>query len=197
MGIEFIFDSSCAKGLRLRKSILNDQEAMDFLSMQGLISSGPGGCIQPEGGLGLPNGEKQALFFEWVLAHRRANLLDQFSLGPTQIYLGLSPVAITPSACGHFDTWDDMFDFWTSVTIKEVMDRIVYLEPPCTSTPYPSAPGGDPRAKGIAWLTHHTGNTAAATAYYDGSDLPPNIQQGMAFSNSIFLVNKQASALGY
>jgi hypothetical protein len=188
IGIEF--ESPSSGVLTLRDSVLGDADAQQWLMDNGLVFP-QNGKLSPMGGLGQPNGDKQAEFFEWILSERKGHLLDQISFGPTQMWLKYSAMFDTASAaaqrCGWPHTWEELWTWYTCATASEIYELLAYQDPPCNNNPYPSTPG-DPKSLSVAWLTNHVGNAQGATAYYDGTGVDPTV----AFSNSLFQVRKLA-----
>jgi hypothetical protein len=192
---------------QFRQSLAADQEAIDFLTTSGFAIAGQNG-LQPAGGLGNPNtdGSSTALFFEYVVTNRKAHLLDQFSIGPTQMHLFWSALMpVTPNTrpgqpdgqnrCGWPSTWEELWTLYISDSVPTLLDQVTYLDPPCTNgLPYPASPTGDPHSKSVAWLAKHTGNSNDAEKYWQGIG---SNDPSRAYQNALFVCQQQAALIGY
>jgi hypothetical protein len=133
-----------------------------------------------------------AKFFEWVGDKRKFRLLDQFSLGPTMMWMAYSGegakairenpidwVAQTKSAApprdnAWPDSWDEIFHFYTSASAGDLGKKITYMDWPRSGIHW--YPANDPtdKEKIVKWLTAHVGNANGAAAY------APRFEQSLA-----------------
>lgn len=189
-----------------RPSLRNDPTGIAKASELGLVTGGPKGAhgtskAQRAGG------DEIALFFEWVVAHRRGDLLDNFSIGPTQQWLANSSLhrGQGAGACGFFEEWEHLWGYYLAYSVEwgesnagVVLADVTYLDPgTCIDQPYPADAPGDPRENSIRWLTRHTGNRPTATKYYDGT-LPSMVNDpSKAYKNALFVTTDEANKIGY
>jgi len=176
---------------RFRDSAANDVGARLFLVANGMaVEDGTG--LKATGDSLKPNSAGIARFFEFIVARRAEALLDNISLGPTQLWLKF---AFNPAACGRPGSWEAIWALYLSVDVAEVLQRTTYLDTgTCTSNPFPGTIGGDPKAKSVAWLTGHTGNAVAAEKYYEGTGIN---ESSKAYKNALFITNQEADSIGY
>jgi len=117
-----------------------------------------------------PNSDAVAIFFEWAMDNRKAKLLDNFSIGPTMMYLAQSGPFLSSGqpSCGFPATWDDIFAFYTASTIAAIAPRLTYLDQGCTGISGYPADHPDDDANNIKWLLHQVGmgSQAATEQYY-------------------------------
>jgi hypothetical protein len=151
-------------------------------------------CIRPGGPATQPNSDSLAAFFDWVIVKRKADLLDNFSLGPTQMHMLWSAVKKGVPRCGWPNTWEEIWAVWTADGIAKLMNSITYLDPACGAPVYPGTPVGDPHSKSVNWLSKHTGNKASAELYWSGANVN---DKSVAYSNALFMTNKMADSIGY
>jgi len=196
-------------------STCTDAEAIAFLQAQGMVQAGgPHGC-KPAGKAAQPDGA--ADYFEWCMARKKGKLLDNFSVGPTQMYLRFFfEPAFHPGQvvhCGMFQSFEDIWSFYTNpgpvpdegpANLGDLsapdqpailLEHITYLDPICLGPgiQYPGAPTGGGKANVVAWLTRHVGNATGADKYYEGAGIGP----GKAYKNMLFIANQAADAIGY
>lgn len=183
VGLEFVRPDGALPNVNYyRKSILlpENAPARDWLIKNGwlsLLASGP--AITRE--MNVAGGDAIAAFLEWVMIHRAKTLLDQFSIGPTQLYL---PVHFR--AGSEFPDWNALFKFYMANNAAVIGRAIIYNG---------WTPGDDPtqRARGIAWLeANQTGSypTSIGTKYWDGVGYVP-------FKESLRIVTAAAQSIGY
>lgn len=193
-----------SSGGAYKMSTRSDPEALAFLAANGLIQPGPAGD-RPANSAAEPGGQGVALFFEWVVAHRKAALLDNFSLGPTQMHLYWSALRHPGGRCGFPETWEEVWDFYNSQTYSNVATYLQYMDPPCWTKPSPGAVVMPNRDQVIAWLNGHTGGAhdahgySVSEAYYEGAAWKnlPAVPAYKAYKNAIAEARMLADAVGY
>lgn len=94
--------------------------------------------------------------FWWCLDNRDINGIALMSIGPTQLYMKLSPLASTPGVPGRFTTFEQLYVFSTAETVQQLfdpagdgsIDPFGYLTTTDDSYPIPGQPlcgaAGDP-----------------------------------------------------
>lgn len=178
--------------IALRTADLAANDAVTWLTDHQFIEPGQADgkgnpTVLLRNGLGMPNSDQQAAFWEWVLGNRVGELLHIFSVGPTQMqaqYSGLD--GKTAPRCGWPTTWEALFAFWMSATTPSLLDQIVYLDAPCTEGH--TMPDEDASAANVTtWLAFHTGNAQSAAKYYVGDPANgiPSYKDELAYCQSI------------
>jgi hypothetical protein len=131
-----------------------------------------------------------AAWFERAFSMRDVQSLQNFSLGPTQMFLYWSTLFQgKPTGNGYPSTWEDLWSFYTLADAGEVANRLVYMDP--GHNPYAKEyPAQDPtnEALGTAWLTNQVGNATGASAYWNGNGFrsySKNLLHVIALTNSI------------
>lgn len=132
--------------------------------------------------MAVPGGPEIAAFLEYVMQNRLSGLLDQFSIGPTQMYL-----AVHFGAGKNFPDWNALFRFYLSNSAGRIANQVTYYSG--------WTPGDDPtdRNRGIAWLrANQTGGSdnGLATRYWEGTGYTP-------FSESLRICTAAANAIGW
>jgi hypothetical protein len=74
-----------------------------------------------------PNNENIANLLEYTILRRYAPLLDGFSVGPTQMFMGLSKIRLPSSAMKFPDTWEALFKFYAPQSEADILNGITYL----------------------------------------------------------------------
>jgi len=164
---------------------MKDPDALAYLQSRGLATLTQFGLaatdklLPPNNWCGT-NTTEVARWLEWTIMNRKANLLQNFSVGPTMIWLAESgpgvQAGLTPNmGCSFPATWDDIFNLYMAQVPIAAGNAINYLDPPCYGhfPGYPAdiAPTGqttDPSVEGpiTDWLVNHVGNKAGAVNYY-------------------------------
>lgn len=165
-----------------RQSIMlpENAAARAWLTANGWLSVLPSGPAVTRD-MNVAGGDAIAAFLEWVMIHRAKTLLDQFSIGPTQLYL---PVHFR--ANGEFPDWNALFRFYMANNAAVIGKVIKYSG---------WTPGDDPtqRDRGIAWLeANQTGSypSGIATKYWDGVGYVP-------LKESLRIATAAAQSIGY
>lgn len=159
------------------------------------------GGAREEGGLQLitgdftkPNTDTAATLFEFALVNRDPALLKAFSIGPTQMWMAQTPMSIQyVQAVGKEgvypagqpatfpQTWEDIFDFYTSRDTPNVFKHLDYIKSG-------TLPGEDPTNKdaAISWLKRvQTGNAAGIAESYYNAFFGPNLKKAGAIWQSL------------
>jgi len=120
-----------------------------------------------------------AKWFEFTIDRRDALSLQNFSMGPTQMFLFFAKVTgLNAGSPGFPDSFDDLWDYYTSMDCAAIASHIRYLEPSQTKTPWPAQNPGD-RASILQWLIHQTGFATMPNGkhinenYFDGIGFRP------------------------
>lgn len=154
-----------ADGRTLRPELLEDTTIRNWLTSKGYITPDPqdGTKYVPANGLGEVGGDAIANLFEVIYDRRHGPSLKSISLGPTGVYMGLSPMAGGTDARKP-PTWEAAWQFYTTDTVAGLWNSYLqYLA---------AAPGTYPadqptnQSVAVTWLVRNTGNAAAATTYY-------------------------------
>jgi hypothetical protein len=111
-------------------------------------------------------------FFEWTLDKRKGFLLNNFSIGPTMMWMAYSGEAaraglVAQKDVAWPDTWDDIFDFYMTTDAGTLGKEITYLDKARTGSSFYPADDRTDDDKIIHWLTYHVGNAKGATDYYN------------------------------
>lgn len=157
------FESRSGKyGRRFDDAWVADAEALAFLQNSGLGILKDDGEVYPTVTKGDDN--REAALFEWVVGRRKARLLADFSLGPTQMYMWYSQMSVDSGAgpsvanTGWPKSWEEMASFYTETDAGALMKRINYLDPgvnPYASS-WPSEHPDDDTTN-MAWLRNQVG----------------------------------------
>jgi len=172
----------------------SDPEAKDYVLSNGLASVGGDGLLYPttKGGLLTPNSDAIARWFEWAVQHRKAKLLTNWSIGPTQMHLLWSDLylpyrgAAAKTRPYWLQTWEQIFDFYMSDSVYKA-NAIQYLDPgKCTSAKtWPSQHPEDEVAN-RAWLTYC--QTGTGFPDYYTKNFYPNLKATLADAKSLGLL---------
>lgn len=121
-----------------------------------------------------------ARWFEAVVNARDSRSLWNFSIGPTQMFMGNSSVA-NKNVIGHHiagfpESWEDIWSQYMNSNAGETVPSLAYLNiasdkadgAHSNARVYPADAPAD-RNNGIMWLSSQVGNAAGATDYWDGT----------------------------
>lgn len=153
-----------------------EAKARAFVLQNGLAVEGAGGELLPAGATLVPNSNGLVKWLEWAIAERRADLLINWSIGPTQMHLIWSdlyrPFQKMNATPDRLNTWEDVFDFLMTDNAGAVARKINYLNPGSkwnpAGTSWP-ADNPDNADKVINWLIGQLGNRADAARYYNSA----------------------------
>jgi len=163
-------------GVHVLNSVNREPAATQYLLDQQLATRAADGTLTPTQKLSTPaNNVNIARWFEWAIINRRADLLTNWSIGPTQMHLLWSALTIgnTPGRGTNIDprwlnSWDDIFNFYMAHSAVARANAITYLDPSYNGVPHWPSEQPDNADLAIAWLTpRQLGNKAAATTYYN------------------------------
>lgn len=164
-------------------AITQEQAVVNFMDRMGMLkktdySTGSSGrrYYPVSGNIGAPNGPRVQQMFELMLVAREAALLPAFSIGPTQMWLGQSPLSNAYIATQHFPveaagnvptfpaTWDDLASFYSAPTVPALMSHMT----PYYESSFMPADNPADRESIIAWIQRKQtgGSVETATAYY-------------------------------
>jgi hypothetical protein len=167
----------------VQHSAVVDQDSLTFLTGHGYIAPLPSSKVPfvksqpppfyiPIGKFAGSGTVAHLDYFEWVLNHEKGALLNNFSIGPTMMYLafsgeaakaGASPTGIADARWPQ--TWDDIFNLYVAATEDRPNKYLSYLDKSQTKLPYPSEAPNNQQAT-INWLVKQVGNPTTAAAYY-------------------------------
>jgi hypothetical protein len=174
----------------------NNKEAVaqKFLIDNKLAAVGASGDLLPLAPLLSPNSDGIANWFEWAVKHRRADLLTNWSIGPTQMHLVWSDLFRPFQKMGptpdRLNTWEELFDFYMAGSAAARGHAIKYLDPGskwnALGTSWP-ADNPDDKPKIINWLIGQLGNKAGATQYFTNA-YDRNLKAVMADARSLNLI---------
>jgi len=111
-------------------------------------------------------------WLEAVMNARDSRSLWNFSIGPTQMFMGNTGLANKAAAGkeppGFPRTWEDIFSQYLNSNAGETVPSLAYLDlKNTTATKYPADAPGD-RNNGVRWLQFQVGNPTTAGLYWDG-----------------------------
>jgi len=162
--------------VRILHDANKEKEALAYLQDNGLATMGTSGHLLATQKLSTPaNNDNIARWFEWAVSNRRADLLPNWSVGPTQMYLYWSAltIGVAPNRGKTVDprwlnTWEQVFNYHMASSALARANAITYLDPSYNGVDaWPSQRPTDADLA-IAWLTpRQVGNKAAATTYYN------------------------------
>lgn len=149
--------------------------ARAFLLDNKMATVGADGDLLPAGPLLAANSDAIAKWFEWAVRNRRADLLTNWSIGPTQMHLIWSdlfrPFMKMGPTPNRLNTWEQVFEFYTASSAAARGHAIKYLDPGSPGMANTSWPAANPddKEKVITWLIGQVGNRNAATTYYNNA----------------------------
>lgn len=182
------------EGVAFHRYVSQDSDVMDWLRTRGWINwNQEEQEIEPAGGLDNPmRPERAALFFEYLAANGKFEVMETLSIGPTQLWLG------NGTTCGMPSGVDDVWAFYSETNPWRLITRhLRYLLPSrydpagCLSNGFLLPDGSQQR--GVAWLTHHAGNPNLALQVYNGN--PARWPNRRAYKDSWNYVNNVATTI--
>lgn len=169
-------------GKRFDSNWASDPEAAAKLESTGLGILKSDGMYYPS--LPAVDSDAFAQLFEWVMGRRKALLLADFSIGPTQMYMLYSGPSVDAGAgpkTMNFSwppDWQGIADLYSMPDAGALMNRIIYLDPANNpfSKVWPAANPSD-SDNAIQWLRNQVGTDVdIATTYYN-NHYGPNLNK--------------------
>jgi len=173
----------------------NNKEAVarKFVIDNKLAAMGADGNLLPLAPLTSANSDAIANWFEWAVRFRRADLLINWSVGPTQMHMIWSdlfrPFMKMGDTSNRLNTWEQLFEFYTASGAAARGHAIKYLTPGSPGMAGTTWPADNPNDKDkvINWLIGQIGNKAGATQYYNNS-YNTNLKSAIADAKLLNLV---------
>lgn len=170
-------------------SVVADNVALTQIQNQGGAAPAGGGLQLITGPFTQANSDAAASLFEFALVMRDPSLLKSFSIGPTQMWMAQTPMSIQyvqavgkegVSPAGQPatfpQTWEDVFDLYTSRDTPNVFKHLDYIKSG-------TLPGSDPANQSIAisWLRRvQTGSTPGVAENYYSLFFGANLKKAAA-----------------